>query len=644
MAGYGTPTSSVMANGSTPGVPPLYFVSTQMSPEVTKASFCNRDNVAQCIAYINEEMTSLGFPSIYSESQEINHQEILIQLTNCCYELIQKHQKDLRALEEQETRQMKVNSDYNHLHARLKEYKEKLDQTEKDNISLAEQCRQLTNQITSLQSKVKSAKEETKRTESLLKGRDTQFRHDLKKKERELSKLKEKVHQLLTDKNQERRIGMDILNSIQRADGKRGTWKTGKSGLKHEEEMYRLIVTNYEERQQELMMENQELRESLSNMQKELVDLLNRQLPEKQDSVMAESCDFSETTSLCSSVEELSTGHFQMPFEMVREGIESSLRQKCQKLKEHIEQIEKENRENKENLGGEMKSGEESAIIQYEADTKASLEKEIQRLKTKLKSYRDVIEQQENAMQSSQYSGMEDSTLTDIIRDSHFLEEKEMLSKDKRLFEQQKKNFEELKRNFTDAAIRLGQERKRFEEEKSAFLHQQMASGGPYLTSPTLRPPRSINTSVSPQNNSTPSSLTKVSPVIVTPSHLISNRTPSTQELYRALKLVPDGGDCLNSSQDSLNSIGQRSVRSDVSKSSLCSDRSRNGSTTPRSARGPPSSANSSRKGSINGDTPERRSTTCKRERLEEHKKNLRKTMAQRNTKKASGGTGGRKV
>lgn len=114
---------------------------------------------------------------------------------------------------------------------------------------------------------------------------------------------------------------------------------------------------------------------------------------------MAESCDFSETTSLCSSVEELSTGHFQMPFEMVREGIESSLRQKCQKLKEHIEQIEKENRENKENLGGEMKSGEESAIIQYEADTKASLEKEIQRLKTKLKSYRDVIEQQENAMQ-----------------------------------------------------------------------------------------------------------------------------------------------------------------------------------------------------------------------------------------------------
>lgn len=116
---------------------------------------------------------------------------------------------------------------------------------------------------------------------------------------------------------------------------------------------------------------------------------------------MSESCDFSETTSLCSSVDELSTGHFQMPFEMVREGIESSLRQKCQKLKEHIEQIEKENRENKENVGSDPRGGEEerSAILHYGGDTKAALEKEIQRLKVKLKSYRGVIEQQENAMQ-----------------------------------------------------------------------------------------------------------------------------------------------------------------------------------------------------------------------------------------------------
>lgn len=102
-------------------------------------------------------------------------------------------------------------------------------------------------------------------------------------------------------------------------------------------------------------------------------------------------------------MDELSTGHFQMPFEMVREGIESSLRQKCQKLKEHIEQIEKENRENKENVVVDSRGDEEDGsaiLLQYGgSETKAALEKEIQKLKGKLKSYRDVIEQQENAMQ-----------------------------------------------------------------------------------------------------------------------------------------------------------------------------------------------------------------------------------------------------
>ena len=46
-----------------------------------------------------------------------------------------------------------------------------------------------------------------KKLESIVKHRDTQFKHDLKKKEREINKMKERIHQLLTDKNQERRIG-----------------------------------------------------------------------------------------------------------------------------------------------------------------------------------------------------------------------------------------------------------------------------------------------------------------------------------------------------------------------------------------------------------------------------------------------------
>ena len=55
-----------------------------------------------------------------------------------------------------------------------------------------------------------------------------QFDHETRKKERELTKLKDRIHQLLTDKNQEKKVGLDILNLINRpAGGQRAMWKTG---------------------------------------------------------------------------------------------------------------------------------------------------------------------------------------------------------------------------------------------------------------------------------------------------------------------------------------------------------------------------------------------------------------------------------
>ena len=41
-----------------------------------------------------------------------------------------------------------------------------------------------------------------------------------------------------------------------------------------QEDMYRLVISNYEEKQKELMEENSDLRQCLSDMQKELHALL----------------------------------------------------------------------------------------------------------------------------------------------------------------------------------------------------------------------------------------------------------------------------------------------------------------------------------------------------------------------------------
>lgn len=73
----------------------------------------------------------------------------------------------------------------------------------------------------------------------------------------------------------------------------------------------------------------------LKSIQAELIKLLNQQNKDYESNT--EVGEISES----GSVEELSTGHFNMPYDMVREGIESSLREKWRLLKSRLEEANK---------------------------------------------------------------------------------------------------------------------------------------------------------------------------------------------------------------------------------------------------------------------------------------------------------------
>ena len=49
-----------------------------------------------------------------------------------------------------------------------------------------------------------------KKIQAVVRDRDGQYKHELKKKQREINKLMERLHQLLMDKNPDRRIGIVI--------------------------------------------------------------------------------------------------------------------------------------------------------------------------------------------------------------------------------------------------------------------------------------------------------------------------------------------------------------------------------------------------------------------------------------------------
>ncbi|XP_048355004.1 afadin- and alpha-actinin-binding protein-like [Sphaerodactylus townsendi] len=83
-----------------------------------------------------------------------------------------------------------------------------------------------------------------------------------------------------------------------------------------------------------------------------------------------------------------------------------------------------------------------------------------------------MITTQQQLLQHQLTSPSDDDTSL-LLKDCYLLEEKERLKEEWKLFKEQKKNFEKERKSFTEAAIRLGLERKAFEEDRGTWLKQQ---------------------------------------------------------------------------------------------------------------------------------------------------------------------------
>ena len=425
-----------------------FYVSPDFSHRTREKLFCTENNVEQCIAYLNQELVMLGFLSLYKNSEKSDYS--VVKLINNLYELLQLQIKSNQVKDDLEARQQRSECDNEFLVQNQTRLKNELDLAQREVALLKSKQIELSKAKKSLDSTVKSQKEEIKKMKGNQQHLKKQFEHDIRKGEREMGKLKEKLVQLLNYKTKEKSLGMDMLNSIQRADGKRRTWNTGN---KHDEDMYRLVVNNYEEKQKELMEENNDLRELLQHTENELVNLLNK---EHRD-VVAESGDEVDSEDDSISVSSHSEGHYQMPFELVREGIEKSIREKWTKLKEGIDSSKKE----------EVKTIDET-----------NGNGDVEKLRNELDRYKYIVLQQEEHIQKLQ-DDVSNGGKVNFLNDSAITAEKEKMDEEIKLFKQEKKTFDEERRKFTEAAIKLGQERERFNEERALFLKQQLFNSSP---------------------------------------------------------------------------------------------------------------------------------------------------------------------
>ncbi|XP_047658539.1 afadin- and alpha-actinin-binding protein-like isoform X2 [Tachysurus fulvidraco] len=399
--------------------------------------FCTEENVSECMQYIDKELLSLGLPSIFYDSNRNQELDIVLTLNNL-YDLLQLNHFAVGNVDEHEA-------------ARLKD---QLELSMKENGKLCQREQQLENNIKALQRSLKNEKKEVQKLRNIIASRATQYNHSMKRKEREFNKLKEHLNQLLTDKK-DMKQRMEVLKYFERSDD--SPRKTGRADTRHESEVCRTLLNEFDKRQRELMLENFELKKVLQQMKQEMVVMLSpKDHFQKQEK-------FSEFTDqqLADEEETSFNGTLEMSCEHAREKLTNSIRQQWRKLKHHMESLD--------NKAFVLQSGKG---VSEEMISKQVHQEETEKLKMEIQQCMDFIQTQQQLLQQQLNTQCDEETAA-VLNDCYMLEEKERLKEEWMTFEEQRKNFEMERRSFTEAAIRLGHERKMFEEDRATWLKHQ---------------------------------------------------------------------------------------------------------------------------------------------------------------------------
>ncbi|XP_072925454.1 afadin- and alpha-actinin-binding protein-like isoform X2 [Hemitrygon akajei] len=492
-----------------------------------QCAFCCADNVEDCLLSLSKELSNLGLPSLYTDDsfEESPATDFsLVALINCTYYLLQLHWRDVARIDELESVQLKSFDDQDCLRKSQLKLQEQIEALERELAAVQAKEQQAQRNVHNLNNLLKCNKEEVAKLQNVVASRAAQHIHDLKRKEQELTKLKEKMHLHLTDKRDRR---MDILNQIGRSDGRRSLWRTGKTESRREGEMYKVLASNYETQLQQLALDNAELKRAVSHMKKEMSDLLSAQeelcRPSSLQSLLEEDVGLNET-------QDVDRKHFT-----------DGLLKQWNLLKDHLET---------RGIAAAKESpvaGEGEHVVSV-----TDHEKEMAKLKLELEECRQIIQQQQQVLQDQLAIKKED-----LAHGPDLLEEMEWFNKERLLFEEQKENFKMEREKFTEAAIRLGYERKLFEQECAQFRKEQFLNLTPFRecrTKPSqrLRTPRAMT---SPDRGNVPLLPTRRRMGTWTMHSRHPSRTPSpsakdtnsrryslptTHDLYKALGMTPE--------------------------------------------------------------------------------------------------------
>ncbi|KAL3696749.1 hypothetical protein R1sor_010825 [Riccia sorocarpa] len=292
--------------------------------------FADVNNLEHCIKYLNQTLTTYGFPSTLHLNS--NDPASVVQTCNCIYALLQQRQRDIEFRDAANEQKQRLMSDMTRLEARLERQEAQLLAKERELATLTSKEQKAAAAFKAQLEKLQQERDEFQRMVVSTQQVRVQQSHELKRREKEYAKLQEKLNQVLAEKKKETKPGLEILTLLQKEGRQRGTWNTKKA----DGDFTKMIVDAYEAKKLELMAENTDLRSLLRSMQNDMREFLNTPNGIGKATSVTGSFDAERPSTPLAG----GTDVFDLPFHMARDQIEQSLRTKMASIKERMTQLQ----------------------------------------------------------------------------------------------------------------------------------------------------------------------------------------------------------------------------------------------------------------------------------------------------------------
>ncbi|KAK3816170.1 MAG: Afadin and alpha-actinin-binding-domain-containing protein [Benniella sp.] len=258
--------------------------------------FSTAENFDQTSAYVNHQLGIHGFPSNlnFMNSDKANASRIVTAF----YKILQQHSKNVEYKEEMDLNWRRLSSDHDITLQNLNETKAQLEKSQRESAILGSRITALEEELRTETEKHRHAREELKSAKANLQYAKTQYTHEARKKEQELTVLKDKL-QKAVDRTASTSLpgGITILNPVPRS-------LYGKQQTNETEHLLREVIEQQQAKETEVVEENEQLRRTLCTVHIELESLIKKHPTSN-----------SPTTS-----------PYGLPFEMAKNKIETQIR------------------------------------------------------------------------------------------------------------------------------------------------------------------------------------------------------------------------------------------------------------------------------------------------------------------------------